>query len=245
MGEGLRVSASALKLAGNDINQSLAMITGGTEITQNASEMGNAIKVMSMRLRGMKGKLEELGEESEGVESISKIQTQILNTTHGKVNIFGDNNEFRATYDIIKDIAEVYSTLTSTEQASLLETIAGKQRGNQIAALIQSFQSGQAQKAYADAIDSSGSAMQEQERWLESVEAKTQQFEASWESLSNTFLDSGLVKGFVDFGTGALNILEGLIDKVGSLGTIGLGAGLFAGIKNFGRPKMFGLKLLF
>ena len=245
LGEGLRVSASALKLAGNDINQSLAMITGGTEITQNASEMGNAIKVMSMRLRGMKGKLEELGEESEGVESISKIQTQILNTTHGKVNIFGDNNEFRATYDIIKDIAEVYSTLTSTEQASLLETIAGKQRGNQIAALIQSFQSGQAQKAYADAIDSSGSAMQEQERWLESVEAKTQQFEASWESLSNTFLDSGLVKGFVDFGTGALNILEGLIDKVGSLGTIGLGAGLFAGIKNFGRPKMFGLKLLF
>lgn len=245
LGEGLRVSASALKLAGNDINQSLAMITGGTEITQNASEMGNAIKVMSMRLRGMKGKLEELGEESEGIESISKIQTQILNATHGKVNIFGDNNEFRATYDIIKDIAEVYSTLTSTEQASLLETIAGKQRGNQIAALIQSFQSGQAQKAYEDAINSSGSAMQEQERWLESIEAKTQQFEASWESLSNTFLDSGLVKGFVDFGTGALNILEGLIDKIGSLGTIGLGAGIFAGFKNFGRPKMFGLKLLF
>ena len=52
LGEGLTKSASALKLAGNDINQSLAMITGGTEITQNASEMGNAIKVMSMRIRG-------------------------------------------------------------------------------------------------------------------------------------------------------------------------------------------------
>ena len=52
LGEGLTKSASALKLAGNDINQSLAMITGGTEITQDASEMGNAIKVMSMRIRG-------------------------------------------------------------------------------------------------------------------------------------------------------------------------------------------------
>ena len=80
--------------------------------------------------------------------------------------------------------------------------------------------------------------MQEQERWLESIEAKTQQFEASWQSLSNTFLDSGLVKGFIDFGTGALNILERLIDTVGSLGTIGLGAGLFAGIKNVGGAKM-------
>ena len=245
LGEGLTKSASALKLAGNDINQSLAMITGGTEITQNASEMGNAIKVMSMRIRGMKGELEELGEESEGIESISKIQTQILNQTKGAVNIFKDNGDFKSTYEIIEGIAKVYDTLSQTDQAALLETIAGKQRGNQIAALIQSFQSGQAQKAYADAINSSGSAMQEQERWLESIEAKTQQFEASWESLSNTFLDSGLVKGFVDFGTGALNILEGLIDKVGSLGTIGLGAGIFAGFKNFGRPKMFGLKLLF
>lgn len=234
LGEGLTKSASALKLAGNDINQSLAMITGGTEITQNASEMGNAIKVMSMRIRGMKGELEELGEESEGIESISKIQTQILNQTKGAVNIFKDNGDFKSTYEIIEGIAKVYDKLSQPDQAALLETIAGKQRGNQIAALIQSFQSGQAQKAYEDAINSSGSAMQEQERWLESIEAKTQQFEASWESLSNTFLDSGLVKGFVDFGTGALNILEGLIDKVGSLGTIGLGAGLFAGFKNVG-----------
>lgn len=112
-----------------------------------------------------------------------------------------------------------------------------KQRGNQIAALIQSFQSGQAQKAYADAVNAEGSAMQEQERWLESIEAKTQQFEASWQSLSNTFLDSDIVKGFVDFGTGAVNILESIIDKVGALNAVIGGAGLFAGIKGIGSVK--------
>lgn len=238
LGEGLTKSASALKLAGNDINQSLAMITGGTEITQDASEMGNAIKVMSMRIRGMKGELEELGEESEGIESISKIQTQILNQTQGAVNIFKDNGDFKSTYEIIEGIAKVYDKLSQTSQASLLETIAGKQRGNQIAALIQSFQSGQAQKAYADAVDSAGSAMQEQERWLESLEAKTQQFEAAWQSLSNTFLNSGLLKGLVDLGTTGVKALEGLVNTIGSLGTIGLGAGLFAGIKNFGGHKI-------
>ena len=112
-----------------------------------------------------------------------------------------------------------------------------KQRGNQIAALIQSFQSGQAEKAYADAVNSEGSAMQEQERWLESIEAKTQQFEASWQSLSNTFLDSDIVKDFVDFGTGAVNILESIIDKVGGLNAVIGGAGLFAGIKGIGSVK--------
>ncbi|MCR1960201.1 phage tail tape measure protein [Thomasclavelia cocleata] len=52
LGDGLKNSASALAFAGNDINQTLAMITGGSEITQNASEQSNAIKVLSMRLRG-------------------------------------------------------------------------------------------------------------------------------------------------------------------------------------------------
>lgn len=40
LGEGLRNAASSLSLAGNDIDESLAMLTSMTEITQNASESG-------------------------------------------------------------------------------------------------------------------------------------------------------------------------------------------------------------
>lgn len=239
LGEGLSKSASALHLAGNDINETLAMLTGGTEITQNASEMGNALKVLSMRVRGMKGELEELGEEYENVESISKIQTQILNQTRGHVNIFDDNGNFKSTYEILKGIAEVYDHISQTDQAALLETIAGKQRGNQIAALIQAFQSGQIEKAYEASANAAGSAMQEQERWLESLEAKIQQFEAAFQSLSSTVLDSGLLKWFVDFGTDTVKVLDTVVDKLGSLGTIGLGAGLFAGFKNVGMAELY------
>ena len=52
LGEGLSNSASALAEAGNDIDQSLAMLTGMSEITQSASESGSALKIMSMRIRG-------------------------------------------------------------------------------------------------------------------------------------------------------------------------------------------------
>ena len=234
LGEGLSKSASALHLAGNDINETLAMLTGGTEITQNASEMGNALKVLSMRVRGMKGELEELGEEYENVESISKIQTQILNQTRGHVNIFDDNGNFKSTYEILKGIAEVYDHISQTDQAALLETIAGKQRGNQIAALIQAFQSGQIEKAYEASANAAGSAMQEQERWLESLEAKIQQFEAAFQSLSSTVLDSGLLKWFVDFGTDTVKVLDTVVDKLGSLGTIGTISGGIAGAKGQG-----------
>lgn len=235
LGAGLSNSASAMATAGTDIEKTLAMLTGGAEITQSADEFGNMLKVGSMRVRGMKGELETLGEEiDENVESISKMQTQILNLTHGKVNIFDDNGGFKDYYEIMEGVAKVYSELSSTDQASLLEILFGKQRGNQGAALIQAFQSGQIQKAYADIQNSSGSAYAEQERWLESLEAKTQQFEAAFQSLSKTVLDSNLLKFFVDLGTTGLNAIDGFINKFGTIGTIGLGTGLFAGIKNVG-----------
>lgn len=75
----------------------------------------------------MKGDLEALGEEvDENVDSISKIQTHILNLTSGKVNIFDDEGNFRNIYNIMEDISKIYYDLSDPERADLLETIAGK-----------------------------------------------------------------------------------------------------------------------
>lgn len=52
LGDGISNAASALQLAGNSLDESLAMLTAMTEITQEASESGNSIKILSMRLRG-------------------------------------------------------------------------------------------------------------------------------------------------------------------------------------------------
>ena len=87
----------------------------------------------------MKGELEDLGEEYDNIESISKIQTQILNLTSGKVNIFDDNGNFRSTYDILKDISEIYDKLSDPDKADLTEILFGKMRGNQGIAIIQAF----------------------------------------------------------------------------------------------------------
>lgn len=245
LGEGLSRSASAMKLAGTDIYETLAMLTGGAEITQNANEFGNMLKIGSMRIRGMKGELEALGEDvDDSINSISKVQTQILNLTHGKVNIFNENDDFRNYYEIIKEISEIYDSLKSTDQAALMEVLFGKQRGNQGAALIQAFQSGQIEKAYETAKNSAGSAMAEQEKWMESLEAKTAQFKSSLETLSNTVLNSDLIKGLIDGGTDFLNIVSKIVDNFGTLPVIitTVTAGLSA-FKNIGRDKMSSLKM--
>lgn len=228
LGNGLTNAASSLALAGNSIDETLAMITAMTEITQDASESGNALKILSMRLRGMKGALEELGEESDGLESISKIQTQILNLTGGKVNIFNDVGNYKSTYEIMKGISEVWTEISQTDQAELLEIIAGKQRGNSISALLTNM--AQANNALETSLKSAGSAYEEQSRWMESLEAKTAQFESAFQSLSNTILDGDLLKGIVDFGTNTISTLDSIIDKFGTLSTIStIGAGILGG----------------
>lgn len=237
LGDGLSVSASTLATAGNDLSQSLALLTGGTEITQDANAMGNALRTISLRIRGMKGELEALNEETDGIESISKIQTQILNLTGNKVNIFDSGNNFRSTYDILKDISEVYNDLSDPSRADLTEILFGKNRANQGIAILQAFQSGQIEKAYEAAENSFGSATAEYDKMSEGIEAHINDLHEAWEKLSNDFINSDFLKTAIDFGTKLIDILDALIQKVGAFPAI---TGAIAGglsFKGVGRPK--------
>ena len=119
----------------------------------------------------------------------------------------------------------------------MLETVAGKNRGNQISALIQAFQSGQVENALQASVGSDGSALEEQTKWLDSLEAKVQQFKAQFQELSNTALSSDFLKGIVDAGTLSLELLTKLIDSFGILQTLiggfAIGKGITSFVKNF------------
>ena len=233
---GLRISAESMSAAGADINKTLAMLAEGAKITGSAEEFGDFLNVASLRIRGMKDELEALGEEVEPyADSVGEVNAQILKLTDGQVSIFDNSNNLRDYYEIMEDIAEVYSGLSSSGQASLDEILFGKGNLSSGDALIQAFDSGQIQNALEASLNASGSAMKEQERILESFTAKTTQLQAAFQSLSDTVLNSGLAKFLVDLGTGALSALDAIIDKIGVLSTIGIGAGLSSGLKNTGK----------
>lgn len=189
------------------------------------------MKTLSLRLRGMKGELEELGEESEGVENISKMQGQILNMTKGRVNIFDDAGNFKSTYDIMKGIAEVYDDLSSTDQADLLETIAGKNRANDVAALISNFDT--AIKMVDTAENSFGSAAGENEKYLDSLQGRLDVLQASFQAMSNSAIDDGLLKNGVSLVTRLVDAFTKLIDTIGIVPTLFTLIG--GGLKLFGK----------
>ena len=127
VGAALQRSASSLQFANNTLQESSALVVGMNEVLQNAEKTGTILNTTALRLMGAKGKLEELGEEvDENIESVTKLQTHILNLTHGQVNIFNDDNTFKSTYQILKEISAIYDKLSDVEQADLLESIAGR-----------------------------------------------------------------------------------------------------------------------
>ena len=243
VGAALSRSASALQLAGASIEQAAGMSTGIAEVTQDAEKAGNALKVVSLRIRGMKGELEELGEDvDENVESFSKMQTHILNLTHGAVNIFNDDGSFKNIYEIMQGIAKIYYDLSDTEQADLLETVAGKHRANDIAALISNWS--QVESATESAYEAAGTASKEQDKYMESMQGHLNQLQATWQVLSNSFLDSGALKNLIDLATKLLSILNESIENIGTIPTILFIALSALSFKNVGRTKMFVLKMV-
>lgn len=224
IGEAVKRSASALSLAGNSLEETAGMVTGITEVTQDPEKAGNSLKVLSMRLRGMKGELQDLGEETdENVENLSQMQGKVLNLTHGKVNIFDNVGDFKSTYEIMQGIADIYDDLTDSDKADLLETIAGKNRANEVAALIQNWD--RVAQATESAENSAGSAMAEQEKYANSLQGRLNSLTSSLQTISNTALDSGFLKGLVSGATEAINILNKVIDTIGIIPTVATVAG--------------------
>lgn len=223
IGDMLSRSVSSLSVAGNTLDQAIAMGTAITEITGDAAEAGNSLKVLSMRLRGAKTELEDAGESTEGMAvSTSKLREDIKALTNvngtGGFDIMKDSQNFKSTYEIMKGIANVWTDLTDTSKAAVIEKIAGKQRGNTITALLTNMS--QTDKIVNDSIGSAGSAMSEYEKYLDSIQGRVQGFQTSIENLSATLINGDLVKFGITSGTQIIDVLDNLISKFGVLETL-------------------------
>lgn len=233
IGEAMKRSASALETGNNSFEQSIGLITAMNEIVQNSENTGNSLKVLSLRLRGAKAELEDMQEDTDGLcDSTSKLREQIMSLTG--VDIMLDDNTFKSTTDIIKELGAVWDKLSDSSQAATLELIAGKSRANNIAALLKNYQ--RIDEVMESLGDAEGSAMRENEAIVDSINGRIKVLSATAEEFWKSFIDTDLVKNTVSLLSDMLNILTQIIDKGGALATLGIGGtgvGIGAFIKNF------------
>lgn len=207
-------------------------------IIQDADSVGNALKTVSMRIRGTTTKeLEAAGEETDGlVENTSKLYSKIkaLTSVNGKegISILGEDGKFLNTYEILTKIADRWEEITKAgNDAPLLELLAGKTRGSVVAALLQ--QPEILKSAYEDAFNAEGSAIRENEVYLDSIQGKIDQFTNAVQTMWSNTLDDDIIKGFVELGTEIVKVIDklGLIPSL--LIAIGSSKGIAALFKSF------------
>ena len=126
IGEALERSASSLMAANNTIDESIALITASNQVVQDPTSVGTAWKTISMRIRGAKTEMSELGLDTEGmVESTAKLRSEIL-ALSGVDIMEADNKTFKSTYQIMDELAQKWEDLSDIQQATVTELIAGK-----------------------------------------------------------------------------------------------------------------------
>lgn len=244
IGTAMQDGASALKTAGNDIDESIAMIAAANEIVQDPAQVGNAMKTLSLRILGNKSALEELGEETDNVaDSTSELNKKIEETAG--ISIIDDNGELKSTYKILDELYEKWNDLSSLEQSDLTNTLAGKNRANVFAALMQNWD--KAREAFdVSANQSAGSAEKEMNKALNSIEAKINQLKATGQSISMDFLDSDSLKQALDIIIKLGSALDVVVQKVGASPTlVGAVTAVFSAIGDKGLVKRDSLKSLF
>lgn len=236
IGEALQRSAASFNAANTSLEKSVALITATNSVLQDTSKTGNMWRTVSARLRGAETELKEMGEDTDGlVKSTSKLRELVKGITG--FDIMVDENTFKDIYDIVLGIGKEWQSLNDIDRAALLEALSGKQQSNALAATLNNVNI--LEKAYKEATDAEGSAMREQKKYQESVQYSIERTKASLEELSNDFMSSNFLKGIIDFGDGAINVLDNLLSILGSFPTvIGSIMGSLTLFKNIGRRNV-------
>ena len=106
----------------------------------------------------------------------------------------------------MSDLAKQWQGLSTNQKDYIALTQAGSNQSQNFLALMSNFQT--ALDATATAYDSAGSAAQENARYMESLEAKTQNLKATFQDLSNNVIENELVKSLLDLANKGLTVLN-------------------------------------
>lgn len=197
---GIKKASAAMAANGTTYEQMLGLLTAGTEVMQQPGKIANALSTISARLT-------------------TKNDAYIASITHGQGTVDDYTGQLRSTYDVLSDIAKVYPSLTSVEKQELIETVAGKTQKTALTSILSNFNN--AIGATETALNSEGSASEENAKRMQSLEGKMNSLNNAWQEFSTKSLNNDAIKGVLEFAT---NILK-LTGSISGLTPIVLGLG--------------------
>lgn len=233
IGEALQRSAAALASTGASLEESIALVVGMNNVIQNPEVTGTGLKTLAMYIRAAKTEAEEAGISTDGMaNSVSELRQELLDLIGVDINI--DDDTFKPLYQQLSEISEAFNKLdeNSTKRSAVLELLGGKRGASNVASLLTNWSDVEA--AMQTATNSSGSALAENEKHLDSINGKLSQLSATFESLSAHVVNSDIVKIALDVANAVMKGLDWLAKANALLPTLVAG---FVTIKSVVGPE--------
>lgn len=221
LAKGLTVAGAGLSVLGNDFEQSIALITSGTEIlTGRSAQVARGLTTIGNNIAKAAN---EAGELSFKVQGVTK-----------SIDLFDKSTgEMKSTYQVFQDLKSSWDDMSQAEKQSLGLALAGKNQFSVFNSVMLNLNS--ATEAYKIALDSQGSALKENARYLDSIQGKVSQFTSELEKFWTEGISSDSVKRLVEFGTQVLK----LINDLGGMPTVLTAiAGAFITLNGHKVPEM-------
>ena len=199
----LTTSSSSLAVYGNDINETMALVTAGAEImTGKSQQVGRGLRSIGANISALASSAGELKFQVNGAtETISLIDEE----TGDMIN----------TFQALSEIHKYWDKMTASEKAALATTLAGKTQLDVFSSVLSNFNT--AIEANTVAVESNGSAWEENNKRADSISAKLNLLKSQFQEL---VLGKGGLQEFAKILLDlSINTLK-LVNDLGGLKTI-------------------------
>lgn len=196
----LTKTSGAMATYGNTIDETIGLTVAGTEIlTGQAGKVSRGLRSVGAEIVKLAN---DTGEFSYQVDGATKT-----------LSLFDEQGKMLSTFDVLSKIYEDWNKMNEAEQSSLALTLGMKTQIDVLSATLTNFDS--ALNAVETSQESSGSAMKENERYMESLGAKVNNLKAQFQEL---ILGEGGISSFIklilDAGTSILKFANSDVGQV-------------------------------
>lgn len=205
LSEGMAQVASSANSMGVSEDQLAAMLSTTISVTrQDASSVGNAYKTIFARISDIAAGTSD-AEVSLGTYTgeMAKLGFSVLDST-GSLRDLGD---------VIEEIGGKWSSLSKEQQVSLAQTMAGTRQYNNLISLFDNWSD--YEDALSTSMNANGEIAQEQETYMESIQAHLKTLSTSWDDFYDSMLNSGTINSVIDGLSSVGSALAKITDSLG------------------------------
>ena len=213
--------ASSYRVSIEDLSAMIGTIESVTK--SGGSEVGNAIKAILINLQNV---------------TSDKIVKTLDNANASMTEMVNGAEKLRNPIDILRDLAKTFNQLDEDDplKAEILTNVGQKYHAAKLGALLQNMD--MFDKMLVDYSEGSGSALEEANKSANNLTGTLNKLSNSWTELINSLVNSDELKVGVNLLNSIVQSETKLVSVLTPLGTIGAGAGLFAGLKNTGKRRI-------